>query len=364
MLPRALDAVRGVAGGGGVRQQQTLAERVSCTGTGLHSGAPVRLELLPAREGTGIVFVRTDRTHPVEIPARPGGVTSTRLATTLGSGAASVATVEHLLAALYGLGIDNVRVSVDGPELPVMDGSAASFVYLIRSAGIRVQREPRAVLRVLAPIEVDEGDRRIRIEPARGLRISYAVDFAHPAIGRQELKLDRLDAQRFETEIASARTFGFLQDVRALWSAGLAQGGSLHNTVLLDETRVMNPRRSALAGRVRAPQGARPARRSRAARGRDRRAREGRVRRARAAPPPGRGPARPPEGLAPARSRRAPRPRPGPAAHARLTWLDARSPSPATARASLRRGGGEAKRAASRRRAESGRRGPLPRRDP
>jgi UDP-3-O-[3-hydroxymyristoyl] N-acetylglucosamine deacetylase len=220
--------------------QQTLAERVSCTGTGLHSGASVRLELIPARAGTGIVFVRTDRTHAVEIPARPGGVTSTRLATTLGSGEASVGTVEHLLAALYGLGIDNVRVAVDGPELPVMDGSAASFVYLIRSAGVQVQREPRAVLRVLAPIEVDEGDRRIRIEPARGLRISYAVDFAHPAIGRQELKLDRLDPARFESEIASARTFGFLQEVRALWSAGLGRGGSLHNTVLLDDRRVVN----------------------------------------------------------------------------------------------------------------------------
>ena len=224
-----------------MRKQQTLAERVSCTGTGLHSGAPVRLELSPAREGTGIVFVRTDHVHAVEIPARPSGVTSTRLATTLGSGDASVATVEHLLAALYGLAIDNVRISVDGPELPVMDGSAASFVYLIRNAGVRVQREPRAVLRVLEPIEVDEGARRIRIEPARGLRISYAVDFAHPAIGRQELRFDSLDARRFETEISSARTFGFLQDVRALWGAGLAQGGSLHNTVLLDEASVMNP---------------------------------------------------------------------------------------------------------------------------
>ena len=223
-----------------MQQQQTLAERVACTGTGLHSGAPVRLELSPAREGTGIVFVRTDRTHPVEIPARPSRVASTRLATTLECGDASVATVEHLLAALYGLGIDNVRISVHGPELPVMDGSAASFVYLIRSAGVRALREPRAVLRVLDPIEVDEGGRRIRIEPARGLRISYAVDFAHPAIGRQELRLDRLDARRFETEIASARTFGFLQDVRALWNAGLAQGGSLHNTVLLDESSVVN----------------------------------------------------------------------------------------------------------------------------
>jgi UDP-3-O-[3-hydroxymyristoyl] N-acetylglucosamine deacetylase len=224
-----------------VREQQTLAERVSCSGTGLHSGAPVRLDLSPAREGTGIVFVRTDRTHAVEIPARASGVTSTRLATTLGSGDAGVATVEHLLAALYGLGIDNVRISVDGPEVPVMDGSAASFVYLIRSAGVRVQRERRAVLRVLESIEVEEAGRRIKIEPARGLQVSYAVDFAHPAIGRQELELDSLDARRFETEISSARTFGFLQDVHALWNAGLAQGGSLHNTVLLDDVSVMNP---------------------------------------------------------------------------------------------------------------------------
>ena len=224
-----------------VRRQQTLAEPVSCTGSGLHSGAPVRLLLAPARAGTGIVFVRGDRAHAVEIPARPGSVTSTRLATTLGSGDASIGTVEHLLAALYGLGVDNVRVTVDGPELPVMDGSAASFVYLIRSAGLCVQHEPRPVLRVLEPIEVDEGGRRIRIEPARGLRISYAVDFAHPAIKRQELRLAALDPKCFEREVASARTFGFMQDVRVLWNAGLAKGGSLRNTVLLDDTRVLNP---------------------------------------------------------------------------------------------------------------------------
>ena len=224
-----------------MRRQQTLAERVSCTGSGLHSGAPVRLVLSPARAGTGIVFERTDRAHPVEIPARPGSVRSTRLATTLGTGDASIGTVEHLLAALYGLGVDNVRISVDGPELPVMDGSAASFVYLIRSAGLKAQAEPRPVLRVLEPIEVDEGGRRIRIEPARGLRVSYAVDFAHPAIRRQELRLASLDPNVFERELASARTFGFLQDVRVLWNAGLAKGGSLRNTVLLDDTRVVNP---------------------------------------------------------------------------------------------------------------------------
>jgi UDP-3-O-[3-hydroxymyristoyl] N-acetylglucosamine deacetylase len=223
-----------------LRRQQTLAEKVGCTGIGLHSGAPVQLTLAPARAGTGIVFVRTDRAHAVEIPARADRVTSTRLATTLGGGDATVATVEHLLAALYGLGVDNARVSVDGPELPVMDGSAASFVYLIRSAGIFTQRAPRSVLRVIEPIEVDEGDRRIRIEPARGLHVSYAVEFSHPAIGRQELRLGALDAARFEAELASARTFGFLQDVRALWSRGLARGGSLRNTVLLDASRVMN----------------------------------------------------------------------------------------------------------------------------
>jgi UDP-3-O-[3-hydroxymyristoyl] N-acetylglucosamine deacetylase len=224
-----------------VRRQQTLAEKISCTGKGLHGGAPVHLSLCPARAGSGIVFVRTDRAHPIEIPARPGAVSCTRLATTLGSGDAGVRTVEHLLAALYGLGVDNVRIAVDGPELPVMDGSAAAFVYLIQSAGIVVQPEARAVLRVLEPIEVVEGGRRIRIEPARGLRVSYVVDFRHPAIGRQELRLGVLDGRRFEAEIAPARTFGFLQDVRALWSEGLARGGSLDNAVLLDETRVLNP---------------------------------------------------------------------------------------------------------------------------
>jgi UDP-3-O-[3-hydroxymyristoyl] N-acetylglucosamine deacetylase len=240
LLLRARRLVSGLEEGGCVRQQQTLAEKVSCTGTGLHGGVPVHITLSPARAGSGIVFVRCDRGRAIEIPAQAARVTSTRLATTLGSGDAGLRTVEHLLAALYGLGIDNVRVHVDGPELPVMDGSAASFVYLIRSAGIFVQREPRAVLRVLEPLEIDEGIRRIRIEPGRGLRISYAVDFAHPAIRRQQLEIDALDPRRFESEIAPARTFGFLRDVHPMWSAGLAKGGSLQNTVLLDDERVLN----------------------------------------------------------------------------------------------------------------------------
>ena len=221
--------------------QQTIAEKVSCTGIGLHSGAPTQLTLHPARAGEGIHFVRTDGSAPVEIPARSSEVSSTRLATTLGRGDASVRTVEHLLSALYGLGIDNVRIEVDGPELPVMDGSAAPFVYLIRSAGVFRQRERRRSLRIRRPLEVRDGDRTIRVEPARDLRISYAVDFEHPAIGRQEIELAPLDADRFEREISAARTFGFLRDVRALWGAGLARGGSPENTVLLDETRVINP---------------------------------------------------------------------------------------------------------------------------
>jgi UDP-3-O-[3-hydroxymyristoyl] N-acetylglucosamine deacetylase len=220
--------------------QQTIAEKVSCTGTGLHSGAPAHLTLYPARANSGIVFVRTDLATPVEIPARSAHVHSTVFATTLGRGDATIGTVEHLMAALYGLGIDNIRVEVDGPELPVMDGSSAPFVYLLRSAGLFVQQERRRVLRLRRKLEVVDGERRISIEPSRDLRVSYAVDFEHPAIRRQEFHMRTLDADAFEREISAARTFGFLEEVRALWEAGLAKGGSLENTVVLDDAKVVN----------------------------------------------------------------------------------------------------------------------------
>ena len=152
--------------------QRTIAEKISCTGIGLHTGEPVQLTLDPARAGTGIVFVRTDLAHPVEIPARPECVTSTRLATTLGRGDATISTVEHLLAAVYSLGIDNIRIEVNGPEVPVMDGSSASFVFLLRAAGIFEQPVPRRRLRIRRPIEIRDGDRSIRVEPARSLRIT------------------------------------------------------------------------------------------------------------------------------------------------------------------------------------------------
>ncbi len=220
--------------------QRTIAEKISCTGIGLHTGEPVQLTLHPAREGAGIVFVRSDLTHPVEIPARRESVTSTQMATTLGVGDATISTVEHLLSALYSMGVDNVRIEVDGPEVPVMDGSSASFVFLIRSAGLFEQGAPRRRLRIQRPLEVRDGDRSLRIEPASSLRVSYFVDYAHPSIGRQSLESIEIDAETFETDIARARTFGFLQEVEALWRNGLARGGNLDNTVVMDEHKVLN----------------------------------------------------------------------------------------------------------------------------
>ena len=227
--------------GGSAVRQRTIAEKISCTGVGLHTGKPVQLTLHPARAGSGIVFVRTDLPSPIEIPASPASLTSkAHLATTLGRGDVTLDTVEHLLAAAYGLGVDNLRVEVDGPEIPGMDGSAASFVFLIRAAGIYEQSAPRNVLHVARPIEIREGQRRIRIEPGRGFRISYEIDFEHPSIGRQALRDLDLTEATFEREIARARTFGFVGEVDALWRAGRARGASLDNTVVLDATRVLN----------------------------------------------------------------------------------------------------------------------------
>ncbi|MDJ0870082.1 MAG: UDP-3-O-acyl-N-acetylglucosamine deacetylase [Myxococcota bacterium] len=221
-------------------RQRTIAEKISCTGIGLHTGKPVQLTLHPAHAGSGIVFVRTDGLHPVEIPARPESLSRTLLATTLGRGDVTIDTVEHLLAALYALGIDNVRVEVDGPEVPGMDGSAASFVFLIRAAGIYEQRAPRRMLRVRRPVEVHEGTRWIRVEPARSLRVSYEVEFDHPVIRRQRVRNLEICDELFEREIARARTFGFVQQVEALWASGRARGASLDNTVVLDERGVLN----------------------------------------------------------------------------------------------------------------------------
>lgn len=221
-------------------RQRTIAEKISCTGIGLHSGKPVQLTLHPARTDSGIVFVRTDLAHPVEIPATPAALSRTYLATAIGCGDATIDTVEHLLAAVYGLGVDNVRIEVEGPEVPGMDGSAASFLFLLRSAGLFVQNAPRRVLRIRRPIEIRDGDRSIRIDPARELRVSYAIDFEHPLIGRQKLRDLVIDEAHFERDLARARTFGFAEQVAALWQAGRARGASLDNTVVLASDRVLN----------------------------------------------------------------------------------------------------------------------------
>ena len=220
--------------------QMTIAETVSCIGTGLHGGQPVQLTMRPAPVDTGVVFVRTDRAHRTLIRTSPTAVQSTRRSTTISCGEVTIDTVEHVCSALFGLGIDNVRVEVDGPELPIMDGSAAPFVYLLRSAGLSEQPAARRVLRIRRPLEIREGDRSIRIEPARAFRVKYAVDFDHPAIGRQVFRVDAPDGEHYERELSAARTFGFLREVRSLWKAGLARGGSLDNTVVLDENEVVN----------------------------------------------------------------------------------------------------------------------------
>jgi len=220
--------------------QHTIAEKISCTGVGLHTGKPVQLTLHPARANTGIVFVRTDVAEPAEIPATAASLSGRHLATTLGAEGATLDTVEHLLAAAYGLGVDNLRVEVDGPELPGMDGSAASFVFLLRAAGLYEQLAPRHTLRIARPLEIREGSRWIRVEPGRGLRVSYEIDFDHPRIRRQAIRELAIDPATFEREIARARTFGFVAEVDALWRAGRARGACLDNTVVLDGERVLN----------------------------------------------------------------------------------------------------------------------------
>ena len=223
--------------------QRTISEKATCTGIGLHSGASTHLSLYPARPGSGVVFVRTDLANAPEIPARRSALASTRFATTLGrgaSGADTVGTVEHLLSAIAALGYDNLRIEVDGPEIPVMDGSAAPFVALLREAGAFDQHVARRQIRLRKPIVLRDGDRLIRVSPADVFSVAYFVEYPHPAIGKQRIEL-AIDAASFEREIARARTFGFLHEVEALWRGGLARGGNLDNTVVLDERRVLNP---------------------------------------------------------------------------------------------------------------------------
>ena len=218
-------------------RQRTFKQRASLSGVGLHSGANVRLTLAPAPADSGIVFVRDG----VEIPALAEFVVDTTLNTSLGRNGTRIGTVEHLLAALAGCGIDNARIEVEGPEIPIMDGSSEPFVALVKQAGIHELRQSRRYLLVRKPVTVIDGDKFARLSPARGkFSIHYTIDFRHPLISDQSYRMD-VSERSFAREIAKARTFGFKRDVERLHKAGLARGGSLANAVVVDDFNILNP---------------------------------------------------------------------------------------------------------------------------
>ena len=221
--------------------QHTLASTTAFSGVGIHGGQPVTVEVRPAAVGAGIVFLRIDETarDPV-VPARAEGVVDTRLGTTIANAdGVKVATVEHLMAALAGLEIDNAVIAIDGPEAPIMDGSSAPFVRALEAAGRRPQGSRRDYIEVLETIEVTDGDKYARLVPADGFEMAFEIAFDDAAIGRQSLDL-RLDRAAFRRELADCRTFGFRGEVDALRAAGLARGGSLDNVVVIDGGAVLN----------------------------------------------------------------------------------------------------------------------------
>ncbi len=228
-------------------RQRTVKALVRTQGVGLHSGQRVELTLRPAPPDTGIVFRRVDLPVPVEIRVSASRVTDTRMASTLsaadtGEGASvKVATVEHLMSALAGLGIDNLIIDVTAPEIPILDGSAGSFVFLIQSVGLVEQAAPKRFIRVKRAVEVRDGDKWARLEPHFGFKLRFSIDFGHPAINAtvQQVEVDFANAS-YVSAISRARTFGFMQDVESLRSHGLARGGSLGNAIVMDESRVLN----------------------------------------------------------------------------------------------------------------------------
>ncbi|MCX8087301.1 MAG: UDP-3-O-acyl-N-acetylglucosamine deacetylase [Rhodocyclaceae bacterium] len=222
-------------------KQRTLKSLVRATGVGLHSGRKVTLTLRPAAAGTGIVFRRIDLDPPVDFKAAADAVGDTRLASCLEKEGVRLSTVEHLMSALAGLGIDNLYVDVDAEEIPILDGSAAPFVFLLQSAGIEELPAAKRFLRVKKPIAVAEGDKWARLEPYEGFRLEFSIRFDHPAVDKAgtQLEFDFAD-DSYVREIARARTFGFTHDVEAMRAQGLALGGSLENAIVMDEYRVLN----------------------------------------------------------------------------------------------------------------------------
>lgn len=222
-------------------KQRTLKTVIHASGVGLHGGVKVNLTLRPAAPDTGIVFRRVDLPEPVDIPAQAVLIGDTRMCSCLERDGVKVGTIEHLMSALCGLGIDNAWIDLDAPEVPILDGSAAPFVFLIQSAGIEEQNAAKKFIRVTRPIEVTDGDKWARFEPYEGYRLSFSIVFNHPAIDKsaQRAEIDFAE-QSYVREVSRARTFGFMQEVEYLRENGLALGGGLENAIVLDEFRVLN----------------------------------------------------------------------------------------------------------------------------
>lgn len=230
-------------------QQRTLQSLTRAVGVGLHSGQKVELTLRPAAPDTGLVFRRIDLPHPVDIPVTPESVCDTRMATTISPGgdpgAPKVQTIEHLLSAIAGLGLDNLYIDITADEVPILDGSAASFVFLLQSAGIALQNAPKKFLRVKKAVEIREGEGRslkwARLTPHHGYRLSFEIEFGHPAVDAtgQRVVFD-FATGRYKQDIARARTFGFTKDVEMMRSRGLSLGGSMDNAIVIDDYRVLN----------------------------------------------------------------------------------------------------------------------------
>jgi len=218
--------------------QTTIKKSVELVGIGLHKGVPVRLKLEPLESNSGIVFYRSD--VDVAIPLTPENVVDTKMATVIGKGSTVISTIEHMLSAVYAYGIDNLKVIVDADEIPVMDGSSASFCMLLDEAGIKELDKPKKIMRIKKEIIVQEGDKYVKLSPSPDLKYDFTIKFPHPAINEQDYVLE-FTKETYKNEIARARTFGFLHEVQYLRSKGLALGGSLENAIVLDEKKILNP---------------------------------------------------------------------------------------------------------------------------
>jgi UDP-3-O-[3-hydroxymyristoyl] N-acetylglucosamine deacetylase len=222
-------------------KQRTLKKNVRATGVGVHTGTKVAIELRPAPPNTGIVFCRTDLPGAPPIPARALNVVDTRMATVIECQGARVSTIEHLMSAFAGLGVDNAFVDISAEEVPIMDGSAGTFVFLLNSAGIAEQAAPKRYFRILKAVEVKQGDKAASLEPFNGFKLAFSIEFDHPVFdpAQSQVEIDFADVS-FVKEIARARTFGFTQDVEAMRAMGLGRGGSMDNVIVVDDFRVLN----------------------------------------------------------------------------------------------------------------------------